>query len=175
MARRIMLNDFSLLESEDVWPSGRKKPYIIWWPLKPHEAYLRMLAEKVPEMKREIAAAAIACDYFDIYKFLDPEPSWHLWIVASEFSMNPFYREDQERRGREKGVDVEDGRYEDIEYCELAQTREVTVLDELIGDKTRDSVETREIEGRYDRIFNTSLVQVRTWEGVGKVSPDIPE
>ena len=134
-----------------------------------------MLAEKVPEMKREIAAAAIACDYFDIYKFLDPEPSWHLWIVASEFSMNPFYREDQERRGREKGVDVEDGRYEDIEYCELAQTREVTVLDELIGDKTRDSVETREIEGRYDRIFNTSLVQVRTWEGVGKVSPDIPE
>ncbi|SPJ75662.1 uncharacterized protein FTOL_05393 [Fusarium torulosum] len=176
LARRIMLNDLSLFESKDGWPSGMRKPYVIWWPLKPQEEYLRLLAENVPEMKTQIVAAAIACDYVGIYKWLDPEPSWHLWVVASEFSPNPFYREDQERRGRERDVDVEDGRFEDIAYCELAQTREVTVLDiDDEREKIRDCVEKRTIWGRYEEIFSTSLVQLRTWEGVGKVSPDLPQ
>ncbi|KAM0229633.1 hypothetical protein ACHAPO_009897 [Fusarium lateritium] len=171
LARRIMINDCFVFESKDALPSGIQKPYIIWWPLKPDEQYLWRLAEHAPEMKREIAAAAIACDYEDLYRHLKPEPSWHLWVVAAEFSKNPFYREDQERLGKEKGVDVEDGRFEDVEYCELAQTKEVTMID-YDGGKIRDGVEKHEIHGRYEKIFDTSLTQVRAWEGVGKVSPE---
>ncbi|RGP66618.1 hypothetical protein FLONG3_8815 [Fusarium longipes] len=174
LTRRIMLNDLSLFESEDNFPSEMRKPYIIWWPLKPDEQYLNLLAEKVPEMKTAIAAAAIACDYVDLYKWLDPEPSWHLWVVASEFSPNPFYREDQERRGREQDVDVEDGRFEHVEYRELAKTREVTVLDIYDERKNiRDGVEKRQIWGKYDEIFNTSVVQLRTWDGVGRILPEL--
>ncbi|KAG9499028.1 hypothetical protein J7337_009839 [Fusarium musae] len=97
MARRIMLNDASAFE--EGWPPGVPMPYIIWWPLQPQPDMLGLLAMKVSEMKRQCAAAAIVCDYENVYKSLDPEPSWHLWNIASEFAANPFYREDQERRG----------------------------------------------------------------------------
>ncbi|KAI6756968.1 hypothetical protein HG530_011566 [Fusarium avenaceum] len=176
LARRIMLNDLAVFEPEENWPSEIRQPYIIWWPLKPDEAYLRYFAEKVPEMKRPIAAAAIACDYDGLYKCLDPEPSWHLWIVASKFSPNPFFREDQERRGREKGVDVDDGSFEVIAYSELAQTRELAALPNIEENdkKIRDCVEERTESGwiHYVDVFDTSPVQLKTWEGVGKVSPD---
>ncbi|KAM0208989.1 hypothetical protein ACHAQI_006685 [Fusarium lateritium] len=174
LARRIMLNDLSVFEPEDSWPSGRWKPYIIWWPLKPNEHYLRVFAESVPEMKIPIAAAAIACDYVGLYKLLDPEPSWDLWVVADEFSRNPFFREDQERRAREKGVKIKDGSFENVAYSELTLTKELTVLDIDDEHKTiRDCVEKRQIHGRYEMIPSTSLVQIRTWEGAGPVSPVI--
>jgi hypothetical protein len=166
-----MLNDLALLEEKDGW---ERKPYIIWWPLKPNETFLEMLAEHVPGMKREIAAAAIACNYVSLYKFLDPEPSWHLWVIGDEFSQNPFFREDQERRAKEKGVEIENGWYEDIAYPELAKTREVTIIDERDEHETiRDCVEKRQIRGRYEKILDTNLVQRKAWHGVGKVSQDM--
>ncbi|KAM5353886.1 hypothetical protein ACJ41O_000536 [Fusarium nematophilum] len=171
MARRIMLNDASVFE--DGWPSGVPMPYIIWWPLRPQPNMLSLLAREVPKMKRQCVAAAIACDYEDIYKYLDPEPSWHLWKVASEFTANPFYREDQERRGREKDVNVEDDALMESYYSELMQTRETTVLGED-GEKIPDSVEKHELlTNMYDsvEVLSTSLVQLRIWEGIGKVSP----
>ncbi|KAF4436906.1 beta transducin [Fusarium acutatum] len=135
MARRIMLNDPSGFENG--WPSGVPMPYIIWWPLQPQSDMLSLLAMKMPEMKRQCAAAAIVCDYENVYKSLDPEPSWHLWKVASEFAANPFYREDQERRGREKDVDVEDDPFVESYYNELMQTRESRVLEEGAQDLGR--------------------------------------
>jgi hypothetical protein len=169
MARRIMLNDASVCE--DGWPSGVPMPYVIWWPLKPEPDMLSLLARNVPEMKMQCAAAAIACDYGNIYKDLDPEPSWHLWKVASEFSINPFYREDQERRGKEKNIDVEDETYMESYSMDLAQTRELTVLDDG-GERIPDCVQTRKHASQmYEvSVLNTSLVQVRVWEGMGKLS-----
>ncbi|PNP73493.1 hypothetical protein FNYG_13223 [Fusarium nygamai] len=171
MARRIMLNDSSALE--DGWPPGVPMRYIIWWPLQPQPDMLSLLAMKVPEMKRQCAAAAIVCDYENVYKSLDPEPSWHLWKVASEFAANPFYREDQKRRGREKDVDVENDAFMESYYSELMQTRECTVFEEG-GKKIADSVEKHEVRtNKYGsvEVLNTSAVQLRIWEGIGKVSP----
>ncbi|KAF5642689.1 hypothetical protein F52700_3116 [Fusarium sp. NRRL 52700] len=142
MARRIMLNDASAFE--DGWPPGVPMPYIIWWALQPQSDMLSLLVMKVPDMKRQCAAAAIVCDYENVYKSLDPDPSWHLRKVASEFANNPIYREDQERQGREKYVDVEDDAFMESYYSELMQTREVTVLEEG-GERIPDSVEKHEL------------------------------
>ena len=123
-------------------------------------------------MKKELAAAAIACDYLAIYKILDPEPSWHLWEVASKFSTNPFYKEDQERRGREKGVDVEDGRFEEYLQQELYRARQFTVID-YNEERLRDGVEKHY---RFNNLGNwmpdTGLSEIRVWPGVGKISPE---
>ncbi|RSL78794.1 hypothetical protein CDV31_017251 [Fusarium ambrosium] len=172
MARRIMLNDPSVCE--DGWPPGVPMPYIIWWPLQPQSDMLYLLAEKVPEMKRQCAAAAIACDYDGVYKTLDPEPSWHLWKVASEFAANPFYREDQERRGREKGVDVKDDTWMEPYYSELMRTRETTILIDP-DEKIPDSVEMEEIlTNMYGKVevLSTGRIQARIWEGMGRISPN---
>ncbi|KAH7222759.1 hypothetical protein BKA60DRAFT_452774 [Fusarium oxysporum] len=171
MARRIMLNDASVFE--DGWPPGVPMPYIIWWPLQPQSDMLSLLAIKVPEMKRQCAAAAIVCDYENVYKNLDPEPSWHLWKVASEFAANPFYREDQEWRGRENDVDVKDDSFMESYYSELMQTRETTVLEEG-GEKIPDSVEKHELlTNMYGsvEVLSASPVQLRILEGTGTVSP----
>ncbi|KAM0544659.1 hypothetical protein ACHAPJ_011720 [Fusarium lateritium] len=171
MARRIMLNDDSVFENG--WPSGVPMPYIIWWPLRPDPDMLSLLAKEVPEMKRQCAAAAIACDYKPVYKELDPEPSWHLWKVATMFSSNPFYREDQERRGREGNVDVEDDTYMESYYRQLEETRELTVIDGGYAGKIRDSVQThRTRELVYENVLSTSALQLKVWEGIGKVSPE---
>ncbi|RBR18573.1 uncharacterized protein FIESC28_06028 [Fusarium coffeatum] len=172
LARRIMLNDLQLLEEKDIW---ERKPSIIWWPLKPDDNYLYELVERHPEMKKEIAAAAIACDYVGIYKKCNPEPSYDLWIVASEISRNPWFREDQERRGREKDVEVEYGGRDDVAYAELAKTMEATIIDEFDEHKTcRDGIQKRTIPRREDweQIFDTNLVQRKVWDGIGKVSQD---
>ncbi|KAF5683648.1 hypothetical protein FGLOB1_14850 [Fusarium globosum] len=127
---------------------------------------------KVPEMKRQCAAAAIICDYENVYKGLDPEPGWHLWKVASEFAANSFYREDQERRGREKDIDVEDDAFMESYYSELMQTRDITVLEEG-GEKITDSVEKHKLRtnmyGSVD-VLCTSAGQLRIWQGIGKVA-----
>ncbi|KAM0350984.1 hypothetical protein ACHAPU_002762 [Fusarium lateritium] len=169
MARRIMLNDPSAIE--DGWPPGVPMPYIIWWPLRPDPNMLSLLAEKVPEMKRQCAAAAIACDYDTIYTCLRPEPSWHLWKVACDFATNPFYREDQERRGREKNIDVEDGSFMEAYSRQLEQTKEFTVLDED-GERIPDGVISRKTYPSDQAVLNTSVVQLMTWGGIGKVSPE---
>ncbi|KAF5230010.1 hypothetical protein FANTH_14021 [Fusarium anthophilum] len=171
MARLIMLNDPSSFE--DGWPPGVPMPYIIWWPLQPQPDMLSLVAMKVPEMKRQCAAAAIVYDYENVYKSLDPDPSWHLRKVASEFAANPLYREDQERRGREKGVDVEDDSFMESYYSELMQTRETTVLEEG-GEKITDSIEKHKLRtSMYGsvEVLSTSAAQLRIWKGIGKVSP----
>ncbi|KAF4429373.1 hypothetical protein F53441_14017 [Fusarium austroafricanum] len=155
MARRLMHNDTAVFE--DGSPPGVPMHYIIWWPLRPDPEMLSLLAREVPEMKRQCAAVAIACDYGHIYKEFNPEPSWHLWKVATMFSTNPFYREDQERRGREKKIDLEDDTYMEEHYCEMMQTRQFTVLDD--GGNIRNSVEKHRIPGSsWDDIPSTSTV-----------------
>ncbi|KAF5664955.1 hypothetical protein FHETE_6815 [Fusarium heterosporum] len=168
MARRIMLNDPSPFEHG--WPTGVPMPYIIWWPLRPLPDMLHLLAQKVPEMKRQCAAAAIACDYEIIYRSLSPEPSWHLWKVACDFSTNPFYREDQERRGKENNIDVKDGSFMEAYSRELERTKEFTVL-EQDGERIPDSVESRKTYPSEEAVLNTSVVQLMAWNGVGKISP----
>ncbi|KAF4990495.1 hypothetical protein FGRMN_8426 [Fusarium graminum] len=167
MARRIMLNDASVCLQG--WPSGVPMPFVIWWPLKPEPDMLELLAENVPEMRMPCAAAAIACNYLSIYRSLDPEPSYPLWKVASECSVNSFYREDQERRGKEKNVDVEDETYMESYIRGLARTRESTVLDED-DQKVPDCVEMREHVTQMHEVsvLSTSLVQVRVWTDIGK-------
>ncbi|KAF5670693.1 hypothetical protein FDENT_11184 [Fusarium denticulatum] len=156
MTRRIVLNDASAFK--DGWQPGVPMPYIIWWPLQPQSDMLSLLAMKVPEMKRQCAAAAIVCDYED---------------VADEFAANSFYREDQERRGREKDVDVEDDTFMESYYSELMQTRGSSVLEER-GERIADSVKKHEVRTNmyvFVEGLNTSAVQLRIWEGIGKVSP----
>ncbi|KAF4964637.1 hypothetical protein FSARC_7463 [Fusarium sarcochroum] len=165
MARRIMLNDDTAFENG--WPSGVPMPYVIWWPLRPDPDMLSLLAREVPEMKRQCAAAAIACDFYGVYKELDPDPSWHPWKVATMFSSNPFYREDQESRGREKNVDVEDDTYMELYHRQLEETRELTVIAGGYDGKIRDSVQKRRILETCENVLSTSAVQLKVWEGIG--------
>jgi hypothetical protein len=170
VARRIMVNDYA--EFEKGWPAGVPKPYIIWWPLRPDPQFLLFLLEKCPEMSMQIAAAAIVCDYDHVYASVNPEPSWDLWEVST-FSSNPFYREDQEKRAKEKNVDFNFGGWKTLEpiyrYCDLMKTREFTVLDPYEG-RIRDTVEEYEVPNGYEKIPNTGDVQLKVWEGVGRVS-----
>ncbi|CAG7561896.1 unnamed protein product [Fusarium equiseti] len=165
VARRIMVNDYA--EFEKGWPPGVPKPYIIWWPLRPDAEFLYFLLERCPEMKMEIAAAAIVCDYEHIYAAVNPGPSWDLLEVA-DFSTNPFYREDQEKRVKENNV-----AWDPLEpmdrYADLMKTKEYTVLDPYEG-RIRDTVGEYELPKFYQKIFNTGDVQLKVWEGVGRVS-----
>ncbi|KAJ4250228.1 hypothetical protein NW762_012043 [Fusarium torreyae] len=156
-------------EFEKGWPPGVPMPYIIWWPLRPAPEMLMFLSEKVPEMKMQAAAAAIVCDYETAYSFIKAEPSWHLWKV-SMFSPNTFYREDQVRRGKEKNINVEDDTNMELYYRDMMETREFTVLDPYDG-KLRDSVEYYEVPNGYEKMLSTGDVQLKIWEGVGKVPP----
>ncbi|KAM0540442.1 hypothetical protein ACHAO7_011175 [Fusarium culmorum] len=169
VAQRIMVNDYT--EFEKGWPLGVPKPYIIWWPLQPDAAFLIFLLERCPEFSMQIAAAAIVCDYGHVYHSVNPEPSWDLWKVTM-FSPNPFYREDQERRAKEKDVDFTMDSWDVLEplhrYRDLMQTREITILEPYEG-RIRDTVEEYEVRNGYEKILSTGDVQVKIWEGVGKV------
>lgn len=166
-ARRIMLNDLSIFS--DGWPSGVPMPYVIWSPLRPHPEMLQLLVEKVPEMKTQAVAAAIVCDYDTLYEWFDPEPSWHLWKVASMFSTNPFYREDQERRAKEKSIRVNRDKWMDTEFLELMRTREVGVHH---GDcaQIQDSVGAYWVSETDQHILNTTEIEFSVWRGIGKVT-----
>ncbi|RGP64275.1 hypothetical protein FSPOR_8095 [Fusarium sporotrichioides] len=171
VARRIMVNDYA--EFEKGWPPGVPKPYIIWWPLRPDPSFLLFLLERCPEISTQIAAAAIVCDYDHVYSAVDPAPSWDLWKVTM-FSPNSFYREDQERRAKEKNVDFNFSGWKDLEpvyrYRDLMQTREFTVLEPYEG-RIRDTVEEYDVPDGYEKILSTGDVQLKVWEGVGRVSP----
>ncbi|KAM0306929.1 hypothetical protein ACHAPM_001507 [Fusarium culmorum] len=174
VAQRIMVNDYT--EFEKGWPLGVPKPYIIWWPLQPDAAFLIFLLERCPEFSMQIAAAAIVCDYGHVYHSVNPEPSWDLWKVTM-FSPNPFYREDQERRAKEKDVDFTMDSWDVLEplhrYRDLMQTREITILEPYEG-RIRDTVEEYEVRNGYEKILSTGDVQVKIWEGVGKNYYNLP-
>ncbi|KAH7179064.1 uncharacterized protein B0J16DRAFT_346235 [Fusarium flagelliforme] len=169
VARRIMVNDYA--EFEKGWPAGVPKPYIIWWPLRPDAEFLFFLLERCPEMSMQIAAAAIVCDYEHVYAAVNPGPSWDLLEVA-DFSTNPFYREDQEKRAKENNVTWNPLEPMD-RYADLMKTKEYTVLDPYEG-RIRDTVGEYELPKFYQRVFSTSDVQRKVWEGVGRVSLERP-
>ncbi|KAM0361838.1 hypothetical protein ACHAP4_002313 [Fusarium culmorum] len=93
------------------------------------------------------------------------------------FSPNPFYREDQERRAKEKDVDFTMDSWDVLEplhrYRDLMQTREITILESYEG-RIRDTVEEYEVRNGYEKILSTGDVQVKIWEGVGKNYYNLP-
>ncbi|EFE32505.1 uncharacterized protein ARB_00690 [Trichophyton benhamiae CBS 112371] len=99
-ARRIMINDISGFHDE-----MEGKPYLIWWPLKPHRKCLEALAKKCPSMQEQIAIACIFCDYQDIYQSINPVPHWRIRLAATK-NPNPFYLADIDKRASEQGIDV---------------------------------------------------------------------
>ena len=119
----------------------------------------------------QIAAAAIVCDYDHVYAFVNPDPCWDLWEV-SKFSLNPFYREDLEKRAEEQKIDLIWDTWENVmpinRYGDLMKTREFTVLDPYEG-RIRDRVEKYDAPNSCEKILNTGDVQNKVWEGVGRV------
>ncbi|KAI3392185.1 hypothetical protein diail_6076, partial [Diaporthe ilicicola] len=105
-ARYIMNNELARIRPNS--PSWHN-PFLIWWPLIPHEATLRELVRRRPDMKLQAALACIAGDYHVTYKLLDVEPHHYLWIQAKVYRSNPFYLEDLEKRAAEAGIDLRDG------------------------------------------------------------------
>ncbi|EFQ99543.1 hypothetical protein MGYG_02556 [Nannizzia gypsea CBS 118893] len=105
-ARRIMINDIAGFHDEI-----EGKPYLIWWPLRPHPRCLQALAKKCPSMQEQIAIACIFCDYEDVYKSINPVPHWRIRLAATK-SVNSFYLADVDKRASEQGVDVTERRGE---------------------------------------------------------------
>jgi hypothetical protein len=99
-ARRIMTNEISGLTGGTEY-----LPYMIWWPLKPLELTLVMLAQQCPKMTHQIAIACIFCDYEHLYRQLQPSLHRHLWLAAEQ-SPNPLYKEDLKKRAAEEGIDL---------------------------------------------------------------------
>ncbi|KAI7786226.1 Alpha-mannosyltransferase [Diaporthe eres] len=107
---RFIMNE----ELSRIWPrpSGTRpylNPFLIWWPLIPHEATLRELVRRRPDMKLQVALACIAGDYHVTYKSLDVKPHHYLWKQAQVYRANPFYIQDLETRAAEAGIDLRDG------------------------------------------------------------------
>ncbi|KAJ6103108.1 hypothetical protein N7486_005535 [Penicillium sp. IBT 16267x] len=100
-ARRIMINDISGLTDD---PNHR--PWMIWWPLKPHHNTLMELAIKCPSMKPQIAITCILSDDQALYEQLNPRPRPNLLQMAYR-SENPFYLEDLKKREAEQGMEFE--------------------------------------------------------------------
>ncbi|KAJ5653053.1 hypothetical protein N7490_000056 [Penicillium lividum] len=78
-------------------------PWLIWWPVKPHENTLRELASKCPSMRHQIAITAIICDYKSLFRSLKPtlrEP-----FEAVKQSRNPLYLRYLEGFVRERSIE----------------------------------------------------------------------
>ncbi|DAA79024.1 TPA_exp: Uncharacterized protein A8136_2809 [Trichophyton benhamiae CBS 112371] len=105
-ARRIMINDVE--EFINGWPEGEPQPRVIWKPLKPCEHVLKLLAERVPSMKKTAALACIFCDYEDAYNEINCTPHPDL-AMAAKRSLNPFYLRDIKQKAAEQGIDLYKG------------------------------------------------------------------
>ncbi|KAL1856432.1 hypothetical protein Daus18300_010699 [Diaporthe australafricana] len=108
-ARYIMNNELSPIQPRTSGTGSYLNPFLIWWPLIPHEATLRELVRRRPDMKLQVALACIAGDYHVTYKLLDVEPHHYLWKQAQVYRANPFYLQDLETRAAEAGIDLRDG------------------------------------------------------------------
>ena len=104
-ARRIMINEISTIDEST---PHKEIPYLIWWPLKPHEGTLHVLAKKLPFMMEQIIIAAIFCDYKTLYNRFNFTPHWHMWL-ACEQNGDPYYKEDLKRRGKAQNIEVTRG------------------------------------------------------------------
>ncbi|KAK2599205.1 hypothetical protein N8I77_010977 [Diaporthe amygdali] len=107
-ARFIMNNELSRIVPASATPP-EYNPFLIWWPLVPHEATLRELVRRRPDMKLQAALACIAGDYHVTYKLLDVEPHHYLWKQAQVYCANPFYLQDLETRAADAGIDLRVG------------------------------------------------------------------
>jgi hypothetical protein len=163
-ARRIMLNDpqeFSICG----WSAGAPQPFMIWWPLRPDHDMLRLLADKVPSMKKQVAVAAIYCDYQSLYTELQPDPHWHLWAAAAN-SRNAFYRQDLEKRAGEQGIDLDSGSTQDEDgYC-LDFDLEPTTLFAYDG-QMQDRLLNRLGPYGDGQGPDTSSTELKIWEDFG--------
>ncbi|KAK8061573.1 hypothetical protein PG994_007939 [Apiospora phragmitis] len=118
MARRVMVNAFEDKEIEEIeargWPEGVPCLDFLWWPHRPHEAILSLLADNDEDMQETAAIAAVMCDYKDLYMKLKPRvggTAIYRLLAAGYVSSNPFYREDLEKQGERLGGMVEDPEY----------------------------------------------------------------
>ncbi|KAF7914002.1 uncharacterized protein EAF01_000408 [Botrytis porri] len=95
LARFIMVNDLSRVASTtETLDMDQSMLFMIWWPLIPHEATLRELARRRPDMSLQVAMAYIVADYH------------RLWKENGANLNKNFYVEDLERRAAEKGIDL---------------------------------------------------------------------
>ncbi|KAK8006029.1 hypothetical protein PG991_012326 [Apiospora marii] len=103
MARRIMVNAVNERDLDEVkargWPAGVPHPQFIWWPHRPHEHWLWMLADYDENFTEVAATAAIVCDYKDLYLHLRPRfdrdfATLYRLLAAAQKSPNPFYSEE---------------------------------------------------------------------------------
>ncbi|KAJ9491242.1 hypothetical protein VN97_g1980 [Penicillium thymicola] len=97
-ARKIMNNDISNLNDD-----SNCLPWLIWWPVRPHENTLRELASKCPSMRHQIAITAILCDYKSLFRSLKPPPLESFFEAAKQ-SRNPFYLKYLEEFVRERSI-----------------------------------------------------------------------
>lgn len=97
-SRRVMIND-----NTGITDNTECLPYLIWWPLKPHEGCLQSLVKQCPKIKETIEIAFIMCDYPWLYRSLDLRPTNRL-CLAAEQSGNTMYREDLQKRKDELGI-----------------------------------------------------------------------
>ncbi|KAJ5412945.1 hypothetical protein N7465_005250 [Penicillium sp. CMV-2018d] len=100
-ARRVMTNDIAGFSND-----SKCLPWMIWWPLKPHQNTLRSLASKCSYMLPQIAITCVLCDYQSLYERINPTPRKSLLEVARR-SENPFYLQDLEKRATEQGLEWE--------------------------------------------------------------------
>jgi hypothetical protein len=98
-----MINDIGTFTEDTPY-----KPWIICWPLKPVAGAPQQFANRCPSMHRQIAIAAIYCDYQGLYQSLNIRPNAGLMEVAEQVG-NPFYRLGLEKRAAEFGInDISD-------------------------------------------------------------------
>jgi hypothetical protein len=100
-ARRVMTNDIAGFSN-----GSKCLPWMIWWPLKPHQNTLRSLASKCSNMLPQIAITCVLCDYQSLYERINPTPRKSLIEVARRIE-NPFYLQDLEKRATEQGLEWE--------------------------------------------------------------------
>lgn len=134
-ARFIMNNELAGILPRTSPTDSYHDPFLIWWPLIPHEATLRELVRRRPDstsshrsrpvmvfflsrtnlltsldlVKLQAALACIAGNYHVTYKLLDVEPHHYLWKQAQIYCANPFYLQDLETRAAEAGIDLREG------------------------------------------------------------------
>ncbi|KAL0944939.1 uncharacterized protein CTRU02_202826 [Colletotrichum truncatum] len=167
-ARRIMINDPR--DFLDGWPADTPQPYLIWWPLRPGQDILYTLAEKVPEMKAQVAAAAIYCDYVSLYKWIQPTPSEHL-CLAARLSPNPFYLEDLEKRAAAQNIPLVASEQDLEVQCMMADLEPTTFFNFYEKQELYDGITVR--EGPYWAGFGPDcrLAELAVWDSMGIPEP----
>ncbi|KAJ5589468.1 hypothetical protein N7537_012146 [Penicillium hordei] len=97
-ARKIMNNDISGINDD-----SDCLPWLIWWPVRPHENTCNELARKCPSMRHQIAITCILCDYELLFVALKPPPRESLFVAAKQ-SGNPFYLKFLEKFVKERSI-----------------------------------------------------------------------